>query len=98
MREKRYAPHGNHWFWACPMALPKGTSPGIVTTFLPNAIAEILRSQRGQFVNLSGREGEAPAEPHAQMQGVLKVAAQPNNKLHSERLPFHRAKLRLHRI
>ena len=34
-------------------------------------------STAGQFVNLSGREGEAPAEPHARMQGVLNVAAQP---------------------
>jgi hypothetical protein len=31
----------------------------------------------GRFVKLSGREGEAPAEPHARMQGVLKVMAQP---------------------
>ena len=30
----------------------------------------------GVFVNLPGREGEAPAEPHAREQGFLKVAAQ----------------------
>ena len=35
------------------------------------------RSAGGQFINLSGREGEAPAEPHAREQGSLKVAAQP---------------------
>ena len=27
-------------------------------------------------MNLPGREGEAPAEPHARVQGVLKVTAQ----------------------
>lgn len=34
-------------------------------------------STAGQFVNLSAREGDAPAEPHARMQGVLKAEAQP---------------------
>ncbi len=40
----------------------------------------IRASQRltaGRFVNPTGREGEAPAEPHAREQGFLKVAAQP---------------------